>query len=297
MRTITFLIIVTLFPVTLFAQIPNNGFENWTNMGTYGNPDQWGNLNDYTASTGTFTCTKGAPGNPGSAYVKLISKTITGMGILPGIAVSGVLDITTMKAVSGFPCSIRPESLDGSWQFMANGDDQGYISVLLTSWNTSNHRRDTIAIAFLPLPGMVMSWRNFSIALNYLSGADPDSAIITASASNAPGVTIASGSYLYLDDLAFIGTVAGIKNQKNDVALHVYPNPVGQNLYVKLSGEVSGPVSLEIFNLEGKKLLSLEYKSPDQLLPVNVSQIPEGTYLLKITSAKVIYTQKFLRKY
>ncbi len=121
MRT-RIIILLTFITIAgpLFSQIPNSGFESWTNIGSYSTPDNWGNLNAVTASSGIYTCVKGSPGNPGTAYLKLISKTVSGMGVQPGIAVSGLLNTTTFEAVSGFPYSERPASLDGAWQFMAN---------------------------------------------------------------------------------------------------------------------------------------------------------------------------------
>jgi hypothetical protein len=148
---------------SIFAQIPNNGFENWTSMGSYYLPDGWGNLNPVTNPAGIYTCIKGTPGNPGNSYIKLVSQTVTGMGVVPGIAVSGVLNTTTLLPESGFAYADRPTSLQGNWQFMASGTDQGFIAVFLTKWNTLLNRRDTIAGASSPLHGMVMSWQSFEL--------------------------------------------------------------------------------------------------------------------------------------
>lgn len=287
--------LIAVLPVSLLAQIPNSGFEDWTAMGSYINPNEWGTLNDLTAPAGGFTCTKGTPGYPGTAYLKLITTTISGMGIMPGIAVSGVLNTSTMQPVSGFPYTGRPESLDGHWQFMAYVNDQGYISVLLSRWNNLLNQRDTIAWAYQPLPGMVMSWKSFSIPLNYQSGDVPDSAIITASASNATGAVISDYSYLYLDNLAFSGSVSAARDHKNQGSLRVYPNPVRQNLYISLSGVQPGMMTVEIFNLQGQKLMSMESNSSAGAFPVNVSQLPEGCYFAKITSGKEVYYQRLIR--
>lgn len=296
MKKITLAIMAISVSLCLNAQIPNNGFENWTNMGTYGNPDQWGTLNDFTASANTFTCTKGTPGNPGTSYLKLVSKSVTGMGIMPGIAVSGILNTGTMQAVSGFPFTGRPEFLEGKWQYMANGADMGYISVLLTRWNIAGQHRDTIASAYLSLPDMVMSWRNFSITLNYLSGADPDSAIITASASNAEGAAAVAGSYLYLDALAFTGLVAGIIPKTNDVTFRIYPNPVEGTLFINFAGNPAASFSLEIYDTFGQIVMSAEYPSLDRPIPVSVRYLEAGNYFVRITSGKNKYTQQFSRK-
>jgi len=133
-----------LYSSTLFAQIPNSGFEDWIDQGNYNNPDLWSSLNDMTEPAGVYTCTKGSPGNPGASYLKLTSKNVTGMGLLPGIAVSGELNTIDMQALSGFPFTGRPESISGNWKYMAYEGDQGYISILLTLWNPSSQSRDTI---------------------------------------------------------------------------------------------------------------------------------------------------------
>ncbi len=145
------------YPVSYAQTIPNNGFENWTSMGSYNNVDSWSTLNDMTSTASTYTCVKGTPGNVGTAYIKLTTKTVIGMGVMPGVAFSGEFDYTTMQPTSGFAISTRPQSLSGKWQYMASGSDQGFIGVALTKWNSSMMMRDTVAYTYHDLQGMVMS--------------------------------------------------------------------------------------------------------------------------------------------
>ena len=126
-KNIFTLIVLIALAIRTFAQIPNNGFENWTSMGNYSIPNSWGCLNDMTASKGIYTCEKGTPGDPGNYYLKLTSKTVTGSGVVPGIAVCGTLDQTTKKPLKGFAFNQRPVSLTGNWQYMVFGSIQGYI--------------------------------------------------------------------------------------------------------------------------------------------------------------------------
>jgi hypothetical protein len=178
-KIITILTVLIAIAIRTAAQIPNNGFENWTSIGSYYNPDSWSCLNDMTASASIFTCERGTPGNPGSYYLMLTSKTITGMGIMPGIAVSGTFNQSTMQPLSGFPFSHRPANLTGSWQHMIFGSSQGYIDVQLTRWDTSMQMRMPVSSVHYVLTGMEMSWANFTIPLTYVDGKNPDSCIIT----------------------------------------------------------------------------------------------------------------------
>lgn len=214
------------------AQIPNGGFETWTSMGGYNTPDGWDNLNAMTDPMSVYTCTKGTPGSPGTSCLKLTSKTVSGMGVAPGVAVSGVVDQTTFLPVSGFAFDQRPVSLTGKWQYMAFGADQGHIAIYLTRWNTVTNMRETVASKTQNLSGMAMSWANFTINLTYTSGDAPDSAMIVLAAS---GDSPVNGSYLWVDNLAFTGTVVGIEESSLSLAaVSIYPNPATDNLTIDL---------------------------------------------------------------
>ena len=279
---------------SIFSQIPNNGFENWTNMGSYSTPDNWGNLNAVTTTTGIYTCLKGSPGNPGTAYLKLVSKTISGMGIQPGIAVSGVLNTTTFQSVSGFAYTDRPAELDGSWQFMAGGSDQGYIAVYLTKWDAGLNRRDTIGQVVNPLSGMVMSWRNFSLPLSYSNSDIPDTAMIILSASGSIPVT---GSYLYIDNLSFVGGTIGMQDQSALSGLLAFPNPVTQNnLIIDLKNRDFTADYIDILDLQGKLIIRKTMINQHFPVSMDVTTLHAGEYFLRITSQGGTFGRKFIKQ-
>lgn len=294
MKTILSLLIAIIFPMFLFSQIPNSGFENWVSMITYNNPDQWSTLNSVTAPASVYTCMKGTPGSPGNAYIKLISKSVNGMGLKPGIAVSGVLNTTTMQAASGFPFTGRPEAMLGKWQYMASGSDKAYISILLTHWDTISLSRDTISYVYKPLEGMAMSWANFTIPITYKSESFPDSAVITLSASNANGAATAANSYLYVDNLSFKNTIylSNTVNIKSDIS--IYPNPVSNILNVGFPGK-SEKVQAEIFDINGNFIMSSNFRQTNGFFQMDASNLLPGTYLLKLKSGTNITTQKFIK--
>jgi hypothetical protein len=241
-----------------------------------------------------FTCVKGTPGNPGTAYIKLTSRTVSGMGIQPGIAVSGVLNTTSFQAVSGFEYSDRPASLDGYWQYMAGGSDQGFIAVYLTKWNSGLSERDTIGQVKYPLPGMVMVWRSFSLPLSYSSSDVPDTAMIILSAS---GKTPVSGSYLYIDNLIFAGGTVGVDNPSATTGVSLFPNPVIQNelvVYLNNSGAVIDRI--DILDVLGNRMIRMAMTNRSFPLTLDVSSLKPGAYFLRLTGPENTLMKKFIRQ-
>jgi hypothetical protein len=273
-------ILLTIIAGACFAQIPNSGFENWTSMGTYKNPDSWGTMNNSTALSSVFTATQGSPGSPGSYYLKLTSQTIASV-VVNGIAASGVLDSITQLPKSGFPFSQRPQSFTGKWQHMLSGSSAGSVSVLLTRWNTSSGKRDTVATASQTLSGMVMSWAAFTITFTYLSGYNPDTCIIFMKAS---GSSPTSGDYLWVDNLAFSGSVTGIKESSGQIsALNVYPNPANNEIEITSSRSFHNGDRLIISDMIGNVIFNKIVN--ENSFKINTSSIANGTYIYKLVNS------------
>ena len=278
----------------VIAQIPNAGFETWTNTSGYNMPTGWDNLNSMTAPMTTYTCEKGTPGYVGSGYLQITSKAVSGMGVVPGIAVSGVLDTATLEPKSGFACSARPANLTGEWTYMASGSDQAHIIVLLSKWNTAMGMRDTVSYTYYSLSGMAMSWASFTIPLTYLTGEVPDSAIIVLSASRATPV---AGSYLYVDTLAFTGSVpTGVANIVNTSVSSLYPNPATGTTTISYHCASGSEIKILVNDMRGKSLRTFPLKATagDNKFPINVSDLSKGLYIVEIVDGQNIQSQKLV---
>lgn len=295
-KSILSIVALMVHSVLAFAQLPNNSFENWTSMGSYNNPDGWYNLNAMTSSMSVYTVTKGTGGasGGGSSYLKLTTKNVSGMGIMPGVAVSGVIDMATFKAKSGFPFTQRPVKLTGNWQYMASGSDEGFVAVYLTKWNSGMMMRDTIAKATQTLSSMAMSWTAFNLNLTYMSTAMPDSAIIILSAS---GITPVANSYLYVDNLAFVGSVTGINAIGNlGSTISAYPNPVSDNIFVELNVQKTSILKLQLVDLRGQLIKEVD---GGQILGkyttvINTSDVTKGVYFLRINVNDIVEVKKVI---
>ena len=70
-----------------------------------------------------------------------MTKNVPGKGIVPGVAVCGVIDTLTYKAKSGFPFTTRPQELTYYMQYMPyDPSDSSRVKVLLTKWNSNEHQ-------------------------------------------------------------------------------------------------------------------------------------------------------------
>ena len=277
--------------------IPNNSFEVWTYYGTYAMPDHWDNLNPTTAPSGIFTCTVGTPGNPGLAYLQLTSRDILGSGVVPGVAVCGILDPVKRKPVSGFQFTERPEKFMGSWQYMMFGSGKGFMEVFLTKWKAGAGERDTIASLHWPLNGMVMSWENFSLSLVYHNQQYPDTCIIFVSSS---GPVAANYDYLYLDGLAFTGYVpTGIPAAgKNNDQLRIIPNPAGETINLISDMNIPGTAAIRIFNSTGDnvKELSVAVSRGKNAITIEKGELKPGMYTIILISPDGSATGKVIIK-
>ena len=295
----------TLFLVlnnsSLLAQIPNAGFENWSTVGSYMNPDNWSTMNNTTATYSLFTATKATPGNPGTAYLKLTSKTING-SVVNGIAVSGKLDTINLKPISGFPYTQRSSTFAGKWQHMIYGASQGNVSVLLSRWNTTTGHRDTVASAAVTLAGMAMSWSNFGMSLNYVDSLHyPDSCLIVLQAS---GTAPTNNDYLWVDALALTGTVAlappappanlvGLSALiLNTAPISIYPNPAQNTIH--LSTYDVKVYDIDVYSSTGEKLVAKKVLIENEL-DIDISNLPKGIYLLYATNANGIQKDRFIK--
>ena len=292
-KAILSIISVVALSASALAQIPNAGFESFTTVGSYEVPNGWGTMNNTTATFSVYTATKGTPGSPGASYLKLTSKTVSA-SVVNGIAVSGVLDSITMKPKSGFPCTLQPVSFTGKWQHMIYGTSQGSVKAVLTKWNVGLSKRDTVAIAAQTLAGMAMSWANFSINFTYLSSVVPDSCIIELRASgSAPTVN----DYLWVDNLAFSGSVTGIENHESFVTnMIVYPNPSSENVNFKFNIKTAQQVNIEITDINGKLIRSTNFGKiqGETNQNMNISGIAKGTYFVKIKGEDATETRKLV---
>lgn len=295
MKTLLFSLLFSGIVSAAIAQIPNAGFENWTSMGPYDNPDRWGNLNQKTASSGVFTVAMGtsAPAS-GIAYAKLTTKSINGI-VTPGIIVSGEIDTLTLRPLSGFPFNLKPEKLKGKWQFMGYGTDAATIAAWLTKWNATTQSRDTVASLTTTTTGMLHTWGSFSLPFVYRNSLTPDTAVIMISSSGKAPV---KNSFIWVDDLVFEGDVTSVPDKEQTAGITVYPNPASTYLRINLFSSRDDVAKITLSDNIGNQVLDLSkeitYGSNQVMLDLDSGRIRSGMYFLRVKTTSGDSTRKVI---
>lgn len=294
MKKYSFIALFIFFTGLIQAQIPNAGFEAWTSMGSYEVPDSWANMNAVTSSSGVYTTLKGSPGASGNHYIKLTTKDAGGV-ITPGIIVSGQLSSTTWLPVSGFPFSQRVESLTGKYQYMGYNNDVATIAAWLTKWNSTLHRRDTIASLWTNTKGMIHVWTGFSFPFAYQSTSIPDTAIVMISSSSHTPV---KNSFIWIDDLGFDGAATSVNNINFPVDVRVYPSPAQDEVTISFSSRNGYPAELSLLNLSGVELYRSMVEVQAGLNNINPDlsnlHLSPGVYLIQLETPEGTLTQKLI---
>lgn len=78
----------------------------------------------------------------------------------------------------------------------------------------------------------------------------------------------------------------------NDAQFYVYPNPADNNLHIHYLNEGEKPTAINIFDLTGKLVLQKDCTDFNGDTDIDVSEIPQGMYFVKVGSA----AKKFVKQ-
>jgi len=270
-----------------YAPIPNGGFENWIAVGNYQDPVSWSTLNSVSNPGGVLTTQKDSTTPDAGMYsLKLITRTVPGTVILPGVAVCGTFDYATATITGGFPFTQNPPFIIGRVKFKpAAGGDAPLIIVVMSKWNTTTNKRDTLASSLNYFQNSPGAWRKFSVPLTYTKPGTPDTCMLAFSSSDIYG-SILDGSYAYFDQLSFSNFWAGLEDVTAGPAgqLRTFPNPAtGGSLHVEFSGNLANENStLCLFDVSGRQLQTQAMKA-NQPATLSTENLAPGIYFLEVS--------------
>jgi hypothetical protein len=257
------------------AQIPNAGFENWTDQDTYTEPTDWLTYNEVPTVAGA-TVEQGTPGNPGNFHAVITTRQSTG----GSFDIQGWISAGNSSGAAGFSCVQRPGSLTGQWQYAVQAGDTAQALVAFSKWNGS--AAVPLGIGTLEVTGTISSWQAFNVPITWLTGDMPDTAYIQIVSSinfDAPVV----GSTMKVDDLAFSGS-AGIDEQAVQQPVFIM-HSLAEDVLQITSSETGG---LQFYDAGGRLVMTRSIQGLNTTL--SISSLPKGMVLYRFIGCDGLVT-------
>jgi len=261
-------IVLVFFSTTLFSQIPNAGFENWTN----GDPVGWATLDILGDAV-----SQSSDSHSGSSAAKMQILNFFG-SVLPPILISGQ-----------FAVSEKPGSLTGYYKFVPNDMNEEFsVAILLYRGGTP------VGSGGWETFQATVAYTQFVAPIEYFPpDAVPDSAYIQLTVVDTTEAgTVGIGSYALVDDFAFGGFV-GVKEIVNSRVptsyqiLQNYPNPFNPLTKIEYSLPEESFVQLKVYSLIGEEVATLvnQYqKAGTYRADFNAEGMQSGIYLAKLNT-------------
>jgi len=266
---------------TAIGQIPNAGFERWSD----GNPDSWDTDNDpssnYIPITQTDTAHSGLYAVKGTVLYRFL-------GPFPPNLCGG--------CTTGFPVSVHYVQLRGYYQWIPIDGDRLWITVNMLFQGSG------VGVGLFEERGTVTAYREFVAQINYAGNFIPDAAIIQIGVLVAPGdPTIHFGSTYYIGDLSFTeptsvsDTTNGLPNsyalQQN------YPNPLNPSTTITFSLPERSHVTLKVYDILGgerETLVNGERTSGEYSVSFHATNFSSGIYYYRLSTPTFMQTRSMI---
>ncbi len=280
----TLLFFLAISSVAYPQALPNASFDNWTNAGSYDDPDNWSTLNAATSGFGAITAQKatGADIHTGSAAIKLITLFVL-IQNANGIATTGNINVAAQTIDGGIPYTLRPDSLTGWYKCDPQGGDYGFVDFsLLDAAGT-----DTVGFAHFQTPtSAVSTYTYFSVPIVYYNANTP--ALSRCVMSSSAGFTSVLNSVLIVDDIDLVFNPDGIHEPlfgNAAVSYHVSSN--------RLTVNSRQHAALTILDITGK--LVFDSKVTEGTSEFMLTGLATGIYAFLLTddSGKNVSSGKF----
>ncbi len=195
MKTQFLLFILTILSLGVHAQVPNEGFENWTDETYFRDPSgfQTSNLQAYFAAQqeGVIRTSESHSGD----YAALLQSTESEFGLIPGMVAIGepsAFGFITPEPFVGSPISIS------MWcNYSVADGDQALAALALYSEDGTTE----VGSAAFVITGTSEGFELFEMNINY-SSSDPVAFMGFAIFNTDPDFPV-SGSWLVVDDIQF----------------------------------------------------------------------------------------------
>lgn len=266
-----------LFASNISAQIPNEGFEQWSGS----NPVNWvsGNVEGFTFVTPS--------GNPlsGQFAARLETKSIMG-NLVPAVLSAG-------SDGEGFPVSQRHGQLSFYYKF-SKTVNTAYLFVSVGF----KKGEDGIGAGVLAINTPADNYTPVTIPVTYINEEIPDLGVILIQVTDQNLSPAASGSYAEIDDLSF-SILTDVNDESagvNDFSLEQnFPNPFNPSTRINYQIANDNFVTLKVYDIIGNEIAALvnnQQPAGKYSVDFNSANLPSGVYLYRLQAGNYIQTRK-----
>ncbi len=283
-KIFTLISIISVSAGSVMAQpTPNAGFETWTTQGTfftYAAATGWDSPNSQTATVGTFVCIKATAAadiHSGTAAVKLISKSIAGLGNSPGVITTGTLPSGFGGNITGgIPYTLSPDSIIGWYKYTPVSGDNGFVSFML--FGSASGNTDTIAMASFNTPAATVgTYTRFAAHLVYRNSHPVVNSMWLISSSR-DGNNPVLGSTMFVDDINLVWASTLNVAEQAKLELTVGPNPASDHVIIK--NTLNPKALFVLYDITGRKIVEEKITNTSNFIDIN--SYPAGLYIYSI---------------
>lgn len=252
-----------LFPITVFCQIPNPGFENWAIVNDIEEPDSWETNNKPSPSYRSVTKTN--DNYNGNYALQVINKGFTIEGFGPGYATTVFTINDLVNTVSAY---VKCDSLEGT------GKGQMYVYGYLNS--------DREQIGYWETGVLIPGYMFIEIPLDPVLDYDSiEIQIVGWAGSSSMGQT--GFARLKVDQLN-AEMVTGTKDLGAEGTLEVYPNPARDEVTLSFTDRLSEDAVFHLFNALGHKIRRFPISKGQMNYTISLGREQQGVYFYSIES-------------
>jgi len=283
------LILSTILATSTYAQqLPNAGFEQWTNSFFYEEPTGWATLNPLILldAEAPISVTKSSDAQAGSFSARIASTAIDleGTGTpstVPGILFNGNIDFFAQTFIAGSPFNFRPDSFKGWAKYTPEAGDAFIVQATLSKWDPALGMRNPIAEGFYSSDAATSSFTSFEFDFQYDSEDFPDS--ISVFVFNTNPEAPAPGSILWVDDFSLDYTSSAGLNENNNDYFKMYPNPASDELRLRSEKDET----VEIYAISGQLVKTVTITKGVEKV-VSCEGLDAGVYMLQRENGKTL---------
>jgi hypothetical protein len=286
-KVFTIIAAITLSFGSFAQQIPNGGFETWTDTL---HPDYWSTIADvYGPQFSSFARKDTTAGNhvQGSASLRLFSDSVPGQGTIVSLVGLG-RDTFSAFGIDfyNYPYTKRPDSLFFSVKYTPGPGavaDTAYVQFNLTQAGTSLFG----GVGYVPVPSTNSLWLNYVVPIaSYYSGAvtgAPDSLMLIFASGNL--LTIPNsvyGSTLWVDSVHFDASInVGIEPIGEVKGVNAYPSPATNQINISVQADEVGS-RIQLFDMEGRVVYEGIINSTISV--IDTRSLQSGVYSIRVNS-------------